>query len=530
MNKKAILTAVILIFASIGILFYKIYFLKIPFLPYKSQNNWRYDIKINKTAYSLLENQLPDKIYLPIPPNLDSQYLTDLKIENQKHGSILETSTGKLFEVSKDDLLKYQNFKIEASILITNQRVPLKNTFLDEEAKSHYLSLSSLSEDELAHLKTLNSSIIYKDDNQQEIFDKIAYFILDEFVIKPEIQDFKEVIEMKNGDSLNQAKLFMALCRLNNIPTRISFGTTVIDAESDKKVKHMRLFINEYYMGDKWMFFHPDFPNIGTMPKNFLLIHRDITPALELFNSRDYYSIQVKPIRKTFFDSKEYYEKTISHYDHYSSLSLYRLPLGTQNIFFTLLLIPLGTLILSIARNLIGIITFGVFTPILLTLFFLETAFIASFIFLISVFIVGIILHFLLNKLYLLAVPRLSIMLTVVIIMYVGFALITAQLDQDSNTNYSLNYFPIVIVSVFTERFMILLREEGVKNTIKTFLGTMLISTLCYAVFSIDILSLIIFNNPELLLITIGLNVFIGSYTGFRLNEFFRFKEILKKT
>ena len=529
MNKKAIVTAVSLISLSLGILFYKLLVLKIPFLPYKSQNNWRYEIRVNKNAYNFLENQWPEKIYLPIPPNLESQHLSELKIENQKYGSIVETGVGRVFVVDRENLLKHQNFKIEASLLVTNWRSSIKNAFLDEEAQSHYLTLDWLNEEEMSLLKALNASIIYKDDVQEEVFDKISYFLLDEFVINTEIQSFKDVIEMKNGDSLSQAKLFMALCRMNNIPTRISFGTTVLDTESDKKVKHMRIFINEYYMNGKWMFFHPDFPNIGTIPQNFMLIHRDITPELELLNSRDFYSIQIKPIRKTFFDSKEYYDKTISHYEHYSIFSLYRLPLGTQNIFYTLLLIPIGTLILSIARNLIGITTFGVFTPILLTLFFLESDFIASFMFTLAVFIVGIVLHYRLNKLYLLAVPRLSIMLTVVIIMYLGFALMSSHSERLTDATYSLNYFPIVIISIFTEKFMILLREEGLKNTVTTFLGTISISLICYVVFSFQVINLIIFNHPELLFLTIGLNVFIGSYTGFRLSEFFRFKELLQK-
>ena len=520
----------VLILFSLGILLYKIYVLKIPFLPYKSQNNWRYEIKINKNTYSLIENQLAEKIYLPIPPNLENQQLTELKIENMKYGTISDAPNGKLFVIDKETLQKHKQFKIEANIVISNKRNPIKKTTLDEESRIKYLSLSWLTEEELNLVKALNNSLIFKEDSPQSVLDKITYLLLDEFVIKPEITDFREVIEMKNGDSLSQAKLFMALCRLNNIPSRISFGTSVIDAENEKKVKHIRLFINEYYVDNKWQFFHPDFPNIGTIPQNFLLIHRDITPELELLNSRDFYSIQVKPVRKTFFDSKEYFENTIIKHDNYANFSLYRLPLGTQSIFYTLLLIPIGTLILSIARNFVGLYTFGVFTPILLTLFFLETNFLTSFLFLLSVFVVGIIMHYLLNKLYLLAVPRLSIMLTITVIMYVGFALLTS-IDDNVNTSstYTLNYFPIVIVSVFTERFMILLKEEGLRNTLTTFIGTLVISTLCYFVFSINILNLVMFNNPELLIITIALNILIGSYTGFRLNEFFRFKELLKK-
>jgi hypothetical protein len=527
-NKRAIFAGLFLILLSLSLLLYKIFFLEIPFLPFKSQNSWRYEIQVNKSAYELLENQLPDRVYLPIPPQLNTQFVETVDIKNQEYGGLVETTIGKLFAIDKSNLLKHQNFKVEAIILTKNSPIEAEPQKLKKSEKQKYLDLNWLKEDELQLLKNLNSTLIYPKDSKKEIFDKITYFLLDEFIIKPTISNFKDVIEMKNGDSLSQAKIFMGLTRLNKIPSRISFGTTVKDTEDDKNVKHMRIFINEYYLDGRWQFFHPDFPNIGTVPKNFILIHRDITPELELFNSRDFYSTKVKPIHKTFYDSKEYFENVIGSYSKYSLYSLYRLPLGSQNIFFTLLLVPIGTLILSFARNIIGLITFGVFTPILLTLFFIETSFLVGMAFLLLVFIVGIILHFQLNKLYLLAVPKLSIILTVVILLYVGFALYLSQGDFAENTNATLNYFPIVIISVFTERFMILLREEGLKNTVQTLVGTLIVSTTCYFIFSIKTLSVIVFNHPELLLITIGLNIFIGSYTGFRLSEFFRFKELLE--
>jgi hypothetical protein len=148
--------------------------------------------------------------------------------------------------------------------------------------------------------------------------------------------------------------------------------------------------------------------------------------------------------------------------------------------------------------------------------------------FTIVVFLSGMLLHKYLNKLYLLAVPKLSIILTVVIMLYMGLALLLSNTKSEVGAQVTLNYFPIVIMTILTERFMILLKEEGVQNTLKTLFGTILVAIACYGVFSIKLLSLLIFNHPELILITISLNIIIGSYTGYRLSEFLRFKELLK--
>ncbi len=527
MNNKAIVTSLVLIIAAIGILSYKLFILNIPLLPYKSEDSWRYEILVNKSASSLIESQIPDFIYLPIPPNLKRQSVETLSIKNEDSGKIISRDGGQLFQIAKEDLINIKKFKLEARIQVKPHALPPEPEKLSKEQKSKFLDLNWLSPDELQAIKDLNDSIIYETDSKKEIFNKIAYFLLDEFILQNLKVSFKEVIEMKSGDPLSQAKVFLALARLNKIPSRVSFGTSVVNTDDEKNVKHMRLFINEYYLDGKWSFYYPSFPNIGHLPESFILVHRDITPELEIFNSRDIYTTKVKPIRKAFFDSHEYYSSIVGDLSRYSNFSLYKLPLGSQNIFYTLLLIPIGTLVLSFARNIVGLVTFGVFTPILLTLFFIETSFVIGIAFLSLVFITGITLHYLLNKLYLLAVPKLSIILTVVIILYMGLALFLTDFNFEGESKSTLNYFPIIIVTILTERFMILLREEGLNNTLKTFLGTVIVSIVCFFIFSIKTLNILIFNHPELLLLTIAMNILIGSYTGFRLSEFFRFKELI---
>ena len=55
---------------------------------------------------------------------------------------------------------------------------------------------------------------------------------------------------------------------------------------------------------------------------------------------------------------------------HFSLLSL---PLHTQRVYRMLLMVPVGAFLLVILRNIIGIITFGTFMPVLIALAFRET-------------------------------------------------------------------------------------------------------------------------------------------------------------
>ena len=146
--------------------------------------------------------------------------------------------------------------------------------------------------------------------------------------------------------------------------------------------------------------------------------------------------------------------------------------------------------------------------------------------FLFLVVIVGLMQRALLDKFYLLAVPRLSILLAVVILLYILFAIAADSFGILAVNNKTLNYFPIVIITVFIERFSIYYIEEGASNTLKTSLGTFVVAALCYYLLAFKWLKVFLFNNPEMLLLAVGLNLMIGSYRGYRLFELFRFAQL----
>jgi hypothetical protein len=186
-----------------------------------------------------------------------------------------------------------------------------------------------------------------------------------------------------------------------------------------------------------------------------------------------------------------------------------------------------GTLVLSIARNIIGIPTFGIFTPILLTLFFKETSLGFGALFFFIVVLIGIGERYVLDKFYLLAVPRLSIILTLVIMLMISYSLFSTDISFISQKH--LAFFPIVIVTTNIERLSILITEEGLLSTIKTLLGTLAIAIMGYMLYSIHALEMFMFTNPELLFSIIGFLILIGKYKGYRLSEFLRFRDLVRQ-
>jgi hypothetical protein len=239
------------------------------------------------------------------------------------------------------------------------------------------------------------------------------------------------------------------------------------------------------------------------------------------------YSIQAERARMNKYNKTEFKKEIIKSDSIFSKFSLYRLPLPLQTMFTTILLVPIGTLVLALARNIIGIPTFGIFTPILLTLFFKETSFGFGMFFFGIVVLIGIGERYVLDRFHLLAVPRMSIILIMVILFMILYSLFAADITMVSQKH--LAFFPIVIVTTNIERLSIMLAEEGLVNTLKTLVGTLVISILGYSLYSISALEMFMFTNPELLFTVIGLLILIGKYKGYRISEFLRFRDLVRQ-
>ena len=97
-------------------------------------------------------------------------------------------------------------------------------------------------------------------------------------------------------------------------------------------------------------------------------------------------------------------------------LDLTRLPLEMQRILSLILLIPLGALVTCVFRNIVGLKTSGTFTPTLLALSFVFADWRTGLMVLVVAVVLGIAGRFLIDRLRLLMLPRLSIMLTLVVL------------------------------------------------------------------------------------------------------------------
>jgi len=204
------------------------------------------------------------------------------------------------------------------------------------------------------------------------------------------------------------------------------------------------------------------------------------------------------------------------------TLSLFGLPLATQEVYRVLMVVPLGIFILVIIRNVIGLRSLGTFMPVLIALAFRETELLWGIILFSSVVGAGLLFRAYLEYLKLLLVPRLASVLIFVVIFMAGLSVVTGQLGLQGGLSIAL--FPMVIMTMTIERISVIWDELGPAAALKQAAGSLAVAALCYLLMSQPVVEHVFFTFPELLIVLLAGTMLLGRYSGYRLLELPRFK------
>jgi hypothetical protein len=210
--------------------------------------------------------------------------------------------------------------------------------------------------------------------------------------------------------------------------------------------------------------------------------------------------------------------------DPLSALTLLDLPVNTQRVFQILLMIPVGALILVVFRQMVGLPTLGTFMPVLIALAFQVTDLLYGIVFFTLLVVFGLAARYWFSKLNLLLVPRLASMLVVVILLMIGMTLLADAVSLGLGLSVAL--FPIVILTMTIERLSVTLEESGTGEAVKEALGSLVVAVVTYAAMSLPVLQHLLFVFPELLLLVLAATLLLGRYSGYRLSELRRFRDL----
>jgi hypothetical protein len=207
-------------------------------------------------------------------------------------------------------------------------------------------------------------------------------------------------------------------------------------------------------------------------------------------------------------------------------LDLTRLPVPMHTVMKLLLLLPFAALITAVMRNVVGLQTFGTFAPALLAMSFIYADWETGLAILLVVVTAGIVGRLWLERLRLLMVPRLSIVLTVVILCVVFSVSSFDFMGLTPSAQAVL--LPMVILTILIERFHVTVEEDGLMYAVQLTVGTVLVAVLCYLMLGWDEVGAWVLRYPEAHFFTIAGFILLGRYAGYRLTELWRFRDLVE--
>ncbi len=327
-----------------------------------------------------------------------------------------------------------------------------------------------------------------------------------------------ELLRSDVGSNANFVETVTMILAAARIPARLIRGFELEGRQRNAEI----LTWLEVHDGDDWRYFNP-MTGVETLPDNFLIWWRGNEPLVNVAGGSNVqvgFAIQENHLAAVAIAESQAAQRGATLID----FSLYSLPISTQAVYSVLLMIPIGALIMVFLRNFIGIDAFGTFMPVLIALAFRETKLLWGIILFTMLVALGLSIRFLLDRLRLLLVPRLSAVLIVVVMLMLIISLASHRLGLE--TGLSVALFPMVIIAMTIERMSVVWEERGAADAMRAGLGSLVVAIAAYIFMGLSWLEHLIFTFPELLFVVLALVVLAGRYTGYRLLELRRFKAL----
>ena len=319
------------------------------------------------------------------------------------------------------------------------------------------------------------------------------------------------------GTTEGRARAMVALCRAGGMPARLVAGFILHGLGTTNP--HVWVEVYGKKKGG-WLPYDPERGYSGELPASYLPVRRG---GVEIIRFQDAELSQVRFSVRRLQPISTYFRR-----DHTGPMDvafLTRLPYAMQQTLAVLLLLPLGALITSFFRNFVGVQTFGTFTPSLLALSFIHADWRAGILVFVVVMAFGLGGRALLERIKILMVPRLSVILTFVVLILVLQVSVLDYLRMTPSAHAVL--LPMVILTVMIERFHISAEEDSPRFALKLLAGTLAVASCCFALFQWRTLGRLALSFPEGQLLVAAVLILIGRYTGYRLTELIRFRDIV---
>ena len=360
-----------------------------------------------------------------------------------------------------------------------------------------------------ASLDKVLKSLRAKAQNQELLANDIFRFVYRKILSDKNVafDSVEKTLAQRRANALGKANLMIALCRASNIPARLVTGVVV-----QEMINAPEHYWVELYSDGKWLPYDPFSGHTGDIPAHYLKL-RENSPQLAYQKDGIPLNVTIDmeqiPAPAGLMGTGQ--KRFIEIFD------LARLPVSTQFLLSSLLLLPFGALITTIFRSIVGVQTYGTFKSTLLALAFIYADWVTVAVVVSAVTVIGTSgLAIMPEKMT--RVPRLSIVMTIVAI---AMVLCVSVMDYyELNPSATVVLLPIIVMTSLVDRVYAIAEEDGIGIALYRLAWTWLVAVVCFLVFNIDVLRQLLIRFPEVHFFTLAMILMCNAYTGKKLTAF----------
>ena len=213
-----------------------------------------------------------------------------------------------------------------------------------------------------------------------------------------------------------------------------------------------------------------------------------------------------------------------------SLLSQYMILRGiSEDALVLILMLPIIATVIAFARQVVGIKGFGIYTPLIIAFAFWAIGIIYGLVVFLVIILIGSLMRFLVKKIRLLYLPRMAIVIIGVTIAILLLIFIATYFGQVHLMDSMLSVFAVLVMITLVEKFVAAQIERGTRDAVFLTAETLILSLASFLLISWSWLQGFVLAYALWIIIgSLIINIFIGRWTGLRLSEYYRFREVIR--
>jgi len=308
-----------------------------------------------------------------------------------------------------------------------------------------------------------------------------------------------------------KSRLFVALARNTGIPARL-IGGLIMDRGA-KRTSHQWV---EAWVAGHWVPFDALNGHFAELPQRYLTLYYG-DESLFRHTSDINFSYQFET--RTALVPSPKAKASFTVLDVWGLFDRLKLPF---TLLRTILMLPVGALVVVLFRNVVGMPTFGTFLPALLAAAAGQTGALWGVAAVALVVGAAALARWGVQRLEILHSPTLAILLAAVVFTLISTTFLAERLGVEALTRVTV--FPIAVLAISAERFYLSLTEHGSVEAAKELAGTLFVMLACYVVMNSLALQVLVIGFPEVIFLVIAADIYLGRWVGMRLSEYRRFR------